>query len=233
MTYTPTIYDWRTSCAPFDQMFRAGGQSIAGGLTTGGARTESPEPGGRAELFWSFRRFGTTQQNRDASWLASRMLNGNVLRVPLVIGVQLVPETDLTPPADLGLTWANDKPWSNKKNWRWNPRVAVTVAALKGATSLTVDMSDFGEVLQIGHVIGFTVDGYEFAHMVMDVEYTDAGAATITVEPPLRRAVTTDDTMQFRPKMLVVCRNAREVGTQFQRGLHMQFAAAQFVEALV
>lgn len=233
MTYTPTIYDWRDSCAPLDQMFRAGGEAMVGGLTLGGTSVENPEPGGRAELHLQFAAFTSEQANRDASWLISRILNRNVMRVRLWETVQLVPAADLSPPVTEGVPWGNDQPWANDENWFWNPWVPVNAAAAKGAASFTANLNGLGEVLQIGHVVGFFADGYDFAHVVMDIEYDASDVATVQVSPPLRRALTTDDAMLFRPSMLVTCRNAREVAGQFMRGRHTQLNAAQLVEALV
>ena len=117
--------------------------------------------------------------------------------------------------------------------WEWNPTANVTATALKGETTVLVDMSTLGEVLLIGHVIGFYEGGYDFAHKVMDISYDAGDIATLTISPPLRRDLTISSEMTFRPKMLVTCSNAREVAGLFQRGRHMAFSAAQFVESLV
>lgn len=231
MTYTPVIHDWRPTCAPIDQLFRAGGQAVAGGMTLGGVSVENPEPGGRAELLLNFAAFVTEETNLDASWTVSRILNGSVMRIRLWNTVQLVSEEALNVP-DIGQEWANGQPWANDENWRANPFALVTATALAGASSFTVDMSVIGQVLKVGHVIGFLKDGYDFAHMVLDIEYS-SGVATVTVEPPLRRDLAADDLMLFRPSMLVTCRNAREVAGNFARGRTMAFGAARMVEALV
>lgn len=231
MTYTPVIYDWRRSCEPIDTLFSAGGQSIAGGMTLGGASVSNPEPGGRAELVMAFATFPDPAQNLDASWTISRIRNSAIMRLQILSSVQLVPWADLDV-ADTGQTWANGAAWANDAPWRASPFAPIAVAALAGVETVTVDLSILGDIVQIGHVIGFFVDGYDFAHMVMDVEY-DAGEATLTVSPPLRRGLTTDDRMMFRPKMLGVCVNAAEVAGMFQRGRHVQLQPARFVEALV
>lgn len=232
MTYTPTIYDWRDDVTPINQVFRAAGQATDGGMTLGGVSVESPEPGGRAELALEFSAFATEAANLNASWTVSRICNGNVMRVRLWDSVQLVKGADLFGSAADHYEPISDSPASDGEPTRWAPQVPVAAAAAKGAASFTVDMTDVGEILRLGHVIGFNVGGYDFAHMVMDITYA-AGVATVEVSPPLRRALTTSDAMLFRPAMLVTCRNAREVMSNFTSGRHMQLNGARFAEALV
>jgi hypothetical protein len=234
MAYVPTIYDWRRNCAPIDQVFRAGGTSIQAGLTTGGASVESPEPGGRFELFMNFAPFATEEANLDASWTISRILNGNVMRIGLYNTVQLVKASAITAAdVDNGIPWSNSQPWATDENWAWSPSSPIAAAALKGASTFTANLAGVGEILKIGHVIGFYVGGFSFAHMVMDIAYDAADVATVTVEPPLRRALTTSNTMLYRPTAMVTCRNAREVMSNFTSGRHMAFNTARFAEAIV
>lgn len=231
MTWTPTIYDWRRSLCPLDQSFRAGGLAIGGGMTLGGASVLHPEPGGRAELTMTFPQIFRPEHAADASWTASRIMNGTVWRIPLYGSVQLVSAADLDVP-DTGQTWANGAAWANDENWRANPFAYVTAAASKGAASFAVDMSILGDVLKIGHVIGFHLDGYDFAHMVMDIDYVD-GVATVTVEPPLRRAMAIDDYLLFRPVMTATCANGAEVLNAVRARRAVSFNGIRFVEALV
>lgn len=234
MTFTPTIYDWRASVEPMSQMFRAGGTSVAGGMTLGGASAESPEPGGRSELLLEFGPLAGSSANLDASWLVSRLIGGNVMRVRLwAPTVQLVADAALGGNTGLGVNWANNLRWANNLGWAFDPSAAVTVAGAKGATSFTADLVSYGRVLSIGHVVGFHLSGLDFAHVVTDISYSAANAATVTVSPPLRRAVTTSDRMLFRPTMLAVCSNAREVATNFKFGTQMALNAVRMVEALV
>lgn len=232
MSIIPRIYDWRLSCEPVNSFFRAGGEAIAGGLTLGGAMVSNPEPGGRAEYVMEFAAFVTEQATRDASWLISRITNGAVMRVPIFDSVQLVPWADLDQEPD-GRTWANGETWAGGTLWAANPYAYVSATSATGSETFTADLSPIGRVLQIGHVIGFFSDGYDFAHTVMDIEYDGDDEATVTVSPPLRRAVTADVRMLFRPKMLATCANPSEVAGMFRRGRHVTLGAARMVEALV
>lgn len=207
-----------------------------GGMTLGGAMISNPEPGGRAELNMSFAAFTSEVQNLDASWTISQILNGAVMRIP-VFGytVQLLSAASAggSISNDNGIPWDNGPNWDNGMGWEWNPTASVSEAASKGSASVKVDMSALGEALKIGHVIGFNVGGYDFSHKVMNISYDASDIATITISPPLRRGLTTESEMTFRPKMLATCSNAREVAGLFQRGRHMAFNTANFVEALV
>lgn len=233
MTYTPTIYDWRDTVLPMKQVFIAGGQALDGGMTLGGASVESPEPGGRAELRLEFGPFATVETNLDASWLASRMLNGAAFRIRLFAPtVQLIPAASLGGSDDAGLLWDTGLGWDGT-TWAFEPSAAVTVGGAKGATTFRYNTAEFGNVLKIGHVIGFHSEGHDFAHVVMDISYPAVNRALVTIEPPLRRAITTADRVLFRPSFTATCVNAREVVGNFIYGTSMSFAPARFIEALV
>lgn len=211
MTIIPAIYDWRSSLVPLHQIYRAGGQERDGGMTLSGAMISNPEPGGRGMLRMIFRPFSLSRAvNADVSWTISRLLNQSVMRVRLRESMQLVCSADLNV-TDTGQTWANGQPWANDENWRSNPFALVAAIALAGSETFTVDLSVTGQVLSIGHVIGFFLEGYDFAHIVMDIDYDGANLATVTVSPPLRRSLAANDLMLFRPSMLVTCMNAREL----------------------
>ena len=182
-------------------------------------------------LLMNFATFADDATNLDASWTASRIMNGTVFRIRLYNTVQLVPSLILGSNG-VGPLWSNDQPWANGEPWAYDPTAPVAVNALAGAAAFTVDLAEYGPVLKIGHVIGFTVGDHDGAHMVLDIAY-DGDVATVTVEPPLRRSLTTDSRMKFRPKMLAKCVNPSEVATNFTSGRHMTFGGATFVEAMI
>lgn len=233
MVYAPTIYDWRGPCAPLSQVVRAGGAQESGGMTIGGALVGYPIPGGRISVTMDFATFSTVEENEAASWTISRIMAGALMRIPLYRTVQLVPEAALAGADDPGIPWDGGIPWATDANWSWNPTAPVAAAALRGGETFTADLGDLGRVLRIGHVIGFTSGNYDFTHVVMDIDYDVDDVATVTVSPTLRRALTTDDQMKFRPRIIATCGNAAEVMGNFQSGRHMTFGQARFVEALV
>lgn len=234
MAIVPTIYDWRLSCAPIDQIFRAGGEAGQGGITLGGFVSENPQPGGRGELVMNFAPFATEEANLDASWTVSRITNGSIMRVPFYRSVQLVPLADIGGAGlENGVPWDNDQPWDNGQNWKFEPRAPVVEIAKRGSTHIKVDMAEFGSVLQVGHVFGLRADQYRFSHKVMNVQYNSASIATLEISPPLRRNLGSSADIWFQPEMLVKCSNAREVMSNYSSGRHTQLSTARFVEALV
>lgn len=233
MAYSPVIYDWRSDLIPNSQVFIAGGQSVQGGMTLGGFLTENPEPGGRATLSMSFSTLKKAS-NLNASWTYSRIMNGNLMRIPVYFTDQLVPYSDLDN-ADFenGIPWSAGQPWGNGENWAYSPSAPIVFLAAKGADRFSVRLSDLGDILKIGHVIGFYLGGYDFAHIVMDIDYDSDGVGTVKIQPPLRRELTTDDVMLFRPKMIVKCINAAAFASSFRLGRYTKPGDAQFVEAMV
>lgn len=237
MTYTVTVHEWPDVLIPSSQTFKAGGQSIQGGVTAGGTLVSHPEPGGRASLQQKFDIFTSHDENVEASWVMSKILNSSVFRVPIwAYSVQLVRAEDLGASHTMefpGPIAKGEELLSN--DWAFNPRADVTAAALSGTTSVEADLSPWGRILRRGHVIGFydSDSGYDFAHMVEAVSYDAADTATITVSPPLRRDLTTSSKMKFRPKMMATCSNAREVAGLYSVGRHVQFSQVSWAEALV
>lgn len=234
MTYTPEIFDWRASVQPMSQVFIAGGQALDGGLTLGGAAVESSEPGGRTELRLEFDRFANAQTNLDASWTASRMLNGAVFRLRLwQPSVQLLSDAVLGGNTELGETFSDGTTYSDGLADMFDPTISITNGGPKGSTVIRVNTGGVGANLRPGHIVGLHLDGYDFAHMIVDVSYPITNRADLTLQPPLRRVATAQDAIHMRPIMLATCVNAREVAQNFIYGTSMTFAPARFVEALV
>ena len=236
MTYTPVIFDWPSVVEPINQTFMAGGQGIDGGMTLGGMSATNPEPGGRAELMMDFVQFALPDTNLAASWIMSRVQNGAIMRIPLYSpSVQMITDEVLGISTSGGVNWSNNLPWSDGSPWRADPQLAVTIGGAKGTTTVRLSTgSGLQYLLKPGHVIGFRSSGYDFAHMVVDAVYYNSGAATsVTLNPPLRRTITTTDRARLRPVMLATCVNAREIVMALRLGRFAALNSARFVEALV
>lgn len=232
MAITPVIHQWPEAVAPINQIFYAPSASISGGMTLTGAMNENPSPGGRAKMLFVFSVLATRESNEAMSWLSSMMGNGAIFSVPIYNSVQLVPDADIFGVAADNFTDTAD-PYSAIPIRRWEPFVPVAANALDGVVTFTANMSELGRVLRAGHAIGFRSGAYDFAHAVKAITYDAGNIATITVEPPLRRPITTGDKMHLRPKMLATVENASEVMQPFTHGRHMTPSPARFVEALV
>lgn len=235
MTYIPTIYDWPPVVAPISLAFRAGGASVQGGMTLGNVGVQSPEPGGRGVLTMDFVMFANAETNLAASWVLSRIMGGNIMRIRMFApSVQLVPDSVFGINSGVGIKWSDGALWSDGTGWAADPSMDVTNGSAKGTTSFTVNSSGYNRPISPGHLVGFRSGAYDFTHVVMDTFYFNGvNRATLTVSPPLRRTVTTADRLELRPTMLVTCVNAEEVAANFKYGSNVALNAARFIEALV
>lgn len=173
------------------QLFHVPGAAVDGGLTSGGARIVSPEPGGFSVLeIQPALQIGEWDYPLS-SWLMSKG-NGQILRVRLAPTPQVAGR-------GVGTPWRAETiypetPWSNMKNWSGDIVATFSADSLEGSGTVTVDLSDVGPILRQGHVIGHE----SVTYLVDEIDY-DGSIATINVIPPLRRNIKTGDLALFRP----------------------------------
>lgn len=223
------VWTWPIgSIVPARQTFYAPGQAVSGGLTAGGVPSVTREPGGWATLDYEFSALGGAYGPRLVSWLLSAVRNWRPFTIPIVISPQLVPATEFGVAASLewqGLPWDNDQPWSNGENWTFSPVAKVATMALKGSTTLIVDMAILGDILRHGHVIGVGQNAY----LVDDLD-TSGTSAVVTVSPPLRRSAFVGDLVRFRPWMTGVCTTPETFETLFDPGGLVRPGSIRFTE---
>lgn len=190
MTIDPKV--WTFPTFPISkQLFHVPGAAADGGFTSGGARITSPEPGGFGVLEIQPAMQVDEWRYPISSWLMSKG-NGQILRVRLAPTPQIVSRRTSVP-------WGMesiypDAPWSNLQNWEGDLTAVYVTAALEGTSTLVVDMSSLGSLFQVGHVIGHAFETY----LIDEIEYDEAGYATLAVTPPLRRDVAINDIVTFR-----------------------------------
>lgn len=204
MTISPKI--WPFPSFPISkQLFAASGAAVEAGMTVGGVRMISPEPGGRATLEiqpslqvgeWDF---------PLSSWIMSKV-NGDIFRIRLAPTPQVAAARGATVPWNAEGIYP-DSPWSNQQEWAGDAVAVFTASALAGSITVQIDMTYIGRILQLGHVVGHEDNCY----MVDDIAYNDANVATITVNPPLRRNVAADDIALMRPYFLGTISNGEEM----------------------
>lgn len=187
------------------QLFHVPGAAIDGGLTSGGARITSSEPGGNAVLEIQPSLQFNERDYPLSSWLMSK-INGEIF------SIRLAPTPQVASARVSGVPWGAetiypDSPWSNQENWSGDLAATYLSAALEGSNTLRIDMSEMGPVLRHGHVIGHMGNCY----MVDDIVYNTAGIATITTKPPLRKNVAIGDTVYFRPYFTGSISNGQEI----------------------
>lgn len=160
------------------QIFHVPGGIAQGGLTSGGARISSPEPGGFAILEIK------PSLNVDewtaplASWLISKT-NGAILRTRLARTPQV----------------ASPRVFTGGEKFNGADLVTTHIGtALQGTTLITIDTTYLGQMLRAGHVIGHEFDCY----LIDEITYS-ANTAQLRITPPLRRNVYHGHTMLLRP----------------------------------
>lgn len=190
MTITYKVYDFPTF--PVEkQIFYVPGLAFSGGFTTGGIRISSPSPGG-----FGFLDIQPALQIREwdyplSSWLMSKT-NGEILRVRLAPTPQICNGLQLR---TSNILWDTDLLWSNFQPWANDLTAMFSANALEGSTSVQIDMSNLGQLLQVGHVIG-----HQFSTYIIDeITYDAYDSATVVVKPPLRRDIADGDFVNFRP----------------------------------
>lgn len=227
------VYDWPQSLIPWNQVFHVPGQAVDGGFTTGGARTFSPEPGGRAILEWTFNPQQSVSAPRMFSWLLSKVANGAVFRLRLLPSAQTIDGADLgfdVPPSydGLGIPWEGDIYWDNGFGWDVEYGAPVGAAGVEGSTTLVVNFGTLDRSLGHGHVIG--VGGA--AYVVDDIAYIGS-VATITVAPPLRTNASIGDFVTFRPTFLGVCTDPSAFKAMFDVSGIIRPGSITFAEAIL
>ena len=194
------------------QLFHVPGSYFDGGFTSGGAKILSPEPGGRSVLevtpSLQIGEWGTP----FSSWLMSK-INGEIFKVPLVKTPQLASLSGETNyPLGKSISWDNDQKWDNNQFWDDDGAyLEVSSVSLEGETSVSLDVSTFGEIIRHGHVIGFENHSY----IVDDVEYENS-IATISLKPPLRKNISVSDEAYLRPSFLGIIANGSEIKNSYE-----------------
>lgn len=192
------------------QLFHVPGAVFDGGLTSGGARIVSPEPGGRSVLEMKLAYQIGEWDIPFSSWLMSKIA-GAIFRVQLINTPQVV-----LPSAYGGtntpVPWDGDISWNNSQNWAGDGfYLETTIASLEGSTQLTIDTLAYGEILRHGHVIGNGNNCY----IIDDIEYVGS-IATITVSPPLRNDIAIGGMIYTKPYFLGSISNGAEVRQAYE-----------------
>lgn len=199
MTIEYTVVDFPT--IPIrSQLFHVPGAANEAGLTAGGVRMLSPEPGGRSMLEIQPSLRINEWQYPEASWLMSQG-NGVIFRV------RLIPTPQVCTAQFGGVPWQPDTPWNNDQPWSGDVLVMFTAAALEGSNVVAIDLSSIGQILKRGHVIGHQDNCYK----VDAISYDDNDVAIITIKPPLRKNVVIGDVAFLRPYFLGTISNAADV----------------------
>lgn len=177
------------------QLFHVPGAAVDGGLTSGGARIVSPEPGGFSVLEVQLSMQVDEWSNPWSSWLMSKA-NGQIFRIPLTKTPQLITARSIQKPQTDA--WPRDDDYWHAPDLKTSLKTTFTSGALEGSNVIVIDMKPFGPVLRFGHVFGHDDNTY----LVDDIAYDAMGRATVSVTPPFRKRINPGDICLFEPFFL-------------------------------
>ena len=172
------------------QLFHVPGAGYDGGLTAGGAQFITPEPGGFSVLEIAPALIDTEWDSPLASWIMSK-ISGQVFRVRLAPSPQIAFSRQR---GMVAVPWSNGQAWSNQENWDGDFTATYAAAGLKGAITMSFDLTGVGPIVLPGHVVGHGSECY----MVDEISY-DGDVATAIVTPPLRRNIAVGENCYLRP----------------------------------
>jgi len=187
------------------QLFVASGQAIDGGMTAGGVRMLSPEPGGRSMLELQPSLQVNEWDYPLSSWLMSKV-NGDIFRVRLAPTPQVAGSRVAASQFKNGIPWDSDQPWSNQRNWDGDATASFVTPALEGSNTVVIETKAIKSILRNGHVIGHG----DVTYMIDDIQY-NGSLATITVNPPFRKKINPNDIALVRPFFLGSIANGDEM----------------------
>ena len=207
MTISPTV----TTMPDFQiraQLFHVPGAAVQGGFTSGGAQFIVPEVGGFGQLEIQPALMVDEWALPLASWIMSKG-NGAVVRVRLAPTPQIAWSARKF--QSVSPVYNYTTPFGGELPWEGDAIATFDAAALEGAVSVDVDMTNFGQILQVGHVIGHAYETY----LIDAVSWTGM-VATLTISPPLRRDVAEDDPALLRPWFTGRILNAGEFNKMYE-----------------
>lgn len=199
---------------------------LSGPRAVGANRTESigayVQTSGSPFALWryqfTFHAMNGPEYRRHRGWITALHGGANATRWPFYDPDRLTlaeAGNNATPnQINTGLPWSNGESWSNGQNWGVSPpRVAVAASASLGATEILLADEFWGYSLDVGDQIGLTP--FHFGKYMITERKPAAGRYRIW--PPLRKAITTDDSATLEP--VLAMRMEGEESATLDRGL--------------
>jgi hypothetical protein len=206
------------------QLFHVPGAGYDGGLTAGGAQFITPEPGGFSVLEIAPALIDTEWDAPLASWIMSK-ISGQVFRVRLAPSPQIAFSKQR---GMVAVPWSNGQAWSNQENWDGDFTARYSAAGLKGAITMTFDLTGVGPIVGPGHVVGHGSDTY----LVDEITY-DGSVGTAIVTPPLRRDIAAGDNCYLRPWFTGRISNGADIRAAYNNMGHVKPGNIVLQEAVV
>jgi len=214
------------------QVFYVPGAANDGGITVGGTRILSPEPGGFAMLEIELSLQTNQFADPTVSWLMSKT-NGEVFKIKLKKTPQLLSGKSIGQPNALydGMVWDNNQPWDGGVPWYFEvSEMTVSGNHLRSSNTFDIDVGDDNAYLKIGHVIGLN----NRCHEIDQISYS-GNIATVVVKPPLRADLVNGETIVLEPYFLGYIANGSEFKQMYKAANNGHIAPPRIVfkEAIV
>lgn len=206
------------------QLFHVPGAGYDGGLTSGGAQFITPEPGGFTVLEMQLALSDTEWQSPLMSWLMSK-ISGQVFRVRLAPSPQIAFSRQR---GAVAVPWSNGQTWSNQEEWDGDFTARFAAAGLKGAVTMSIDLTGVGPIVMPGHTVGHEGETY----LIDEISYVgDVGSAIVT--PPLRRNIAAGENCFLRPWFTGRISNGAEIRSPYNSSGHVKPGLIVLQEAVV
>lgn len=210
-------------------------EPLSGPRTVGAAATQSVgsfvQTSGAAFGLWRWRfQFPPLRRQlarRYRGWITGLHGGANATTVPFCDWDGLSREQMGVAEQQGKQNWSNGMPWSNGNGWQFTPPVvAVASGAALGDTTVSLADKFWGHGLGIGDQLGF--HPFHFGlYMVTEVQ----GDGQYRIWPPLRKALTTDDSATLRP-VLTMRLESEESATAPRDAVSISGASVTLIEVL-
>lgn len=206
------------------QLFHSPGAGYDGGLTSGGAQFITPEPGGFGQLEIQPALIDTEWDAPLASWIMSK-ISGQVFRVRLAPSPQIAYSKGR---GMIAVPWSSGQAWSNQELWDGDFTGTYAAAGLKGALTMSFDLTGVGPIVGPGHVVGHDYDTY----LIDEISYA-GNVGTALVDRPLRRNIAIGDNCYLRPWFTGRISNGADIRAAYNNMGHVKPGNIILQEAVV
>lgn len=159
-----------------------------------------------------------------ASWIMSK-ISGQVFRARLAPSPQIAFSRQR---GMVAVPWDNGQAWSNQENWDGDFTARYAAAGLKGAVTMSFDLTGVGPIVLPGHTVGHEFESY----LVDEISYS-GDVATAVVTPPLRRNIAIGDNCYLRPWFTGRISNGAEIRAAYNSMGHVKPGKIVLQEAVV
>lgn len=224
------VVDWPRDLCPQNEVVSVKAAAIQGVYTLGGVRQSSAVIGGRMMYRADFPAFGGHEKLRLATWMASTLTGGTIVRVPIrnrsqVPTLESVGLGDLAQYERTGIPFDDGSLFDDGIGFEVDIIATVATDVLAGSVEMTLIDPGFGNAIAHGHV--FSVNGR--INKIASVT-AEAGLITIRSFVPFVSAPRAGDIVSFRPYFIGQCANAEAFLALIEAGRVIRPGSIELIE---